>query len=646
MLLSELRIENLRCYRDETIRFSPLSIFLGPNGSGKSTILTALNILFRESTNAQTDLLNLSEEDFHNRDTGNPIRITATFSDLSEDAAEEFKGYVRQGKLIVTAEAKFNADAMKAEVTQYGQRLGMKEFAQFFAKVNDGEPVGNIKPIYLQLKQKHESLPNWQSKDKAIAALHDFESEHAELCEAIPSKDQFYGYTKGINRLEKFIQWVYVPAVKDALAESLESKGGALAKLLARTVRINTTFSDGLEAIKAKALEEYAKILGDNEAGLHELGEALTERLKEWAHPEASIDLRWNVEAAGAVSIKEPLAQVVAGEGEFTGQLSRLGHGFQRSYIIALLQELAAKSAEGGPRMLLACEEPELYQHPPQSRHLASVFHKLSQGNNQVLVCTHSPHFIPSDDLNSLQVVNKSPTDGSATVTKMSYEDLSERLKGAGCPDHQTKPAGLRAKLHQQLQPQLNEMFFCNVPVLVEGLEDVAYLSSGLLADDLWEEFRRLGCHFIHADGKDKLIRPLAVCKGLGLKPFVVWDADDDEVKDERRKHHERDNLAIQRLLDIEKPNAFPQSNVLASDHAVWRTKIGDTYAEETAHDNREQIVEEIRKQHGQQGGLEKNPLFIGDVVLTLAENGIVSDTLRATIKHILTHAAKVREGK
>jgi len=50
-----------------------------------------------------------------------------------------------------------------------------------------------------------------------------------------------------------------------------------------------------------------------------------------------------------------------------------MGHGLQRSYLLALLQELAGSEAPNAPTLILGCEEPELYQHPPQARHLADA---------------------------------------------------------------------------------------------------------------------------------------------------------------------------------------------------------------------------------------------------------------------------------
>lgn len=60
-------------------------------------------------------------------------------------------------------------------------------------------------------------------------------------------------------------------------------------------------------------------------------------------------------------------------------------------------------------------------------------------------------------------------------------------------------------------------MFFAGAPVLVEGLEDVSYITTELHLSGQWSEFRRLGCHLIPVNGKDKLIQPLAIALELGF---------------------------------------------------------------------------------------------------------------------------------
>ena len=56
MKIASVRIENFRSFKDETVPLNDYACLVGPNGSGKSTVLTALNVFFRESDNLPTDL--------------------------------------------------------------------------------------------------------------------------------------------------------------------------------------------------------------------------------------------------------------------------------------------------------------------------------------------------------------------------------------------------------------------------------------------------------------------------------------------------------------------------------------------------------------------------------------------------------------
>jgi predicted ATP-dependent endonuclease of OLD family len=96
MRIKSVRIKNFRVFHDETIHFDPYACLVGANGAGKSTILTALNLFFRETTETATNLLELQREDFHGGNIAQPVEITVTFIDLPEPAQQEFSDYYRQ----------------------------------------------------------------------------------------------------------------------------------------------------------------------------------------------------------------------------------------------------------------------------------------------------------------------------------------------------------------------------------------------------------------------------------------------------------------------------------------------------------------------------------------------------------------------
>ena len=520
MQIESVHIENFRSYKDETVPFNNYACLVGPNGAGKSTVLTALNVFFRESENTPTDLSRLELEDFHCKNTEIPIRITVTFCNLSEEAQDDFSDYVRQGRLVVTAAATFDEVSGTAQVKQFGQRLGMTALRPFFEALGESKRVGELKDIYTGLRSTYPELPAPGSKDAMVTALRNFEAVRPHECELIPSEDQFYGFSKGTNRLTKHVQWVYVPAVKDATSEQVESRNSALGKLLARTVRSQTKFNETIKKLRAQMQQQYQELLDDNQNVLDDISEALQLRIAEWAHPDARLRLQWKQDSEKSVRVEEPWAHILAGEGEFEGELARFGHGLQRSYLLALLQELAGTDDDAGPTLILACEEPELYQHPPQSRHLAAVLNTLSQGNAQVIVSTHDPLFVSGQGFEDVRMIRKDTGQRHSSVFHRSFDKIAQAVAVA-TGAQPTKPEGTLAKIHQALQPSLNEMFFTHRLILVEGLEDVAYLWSYLHLLDKEEEFRRLGGHIVATYGKSELLQPLVIARHMRIPTYV-----------------------------------------------------------------------------------------------------------------------------
>lgn len=641
MRIESIHIENFRSFKDETIVLDDYTCLVGPNGGGKSTILYALNVFFRETENSSTDVANLSAEDFHQKSTKDPIKITVTFTDLSEAAQTDLKDYFRQGKLIVSAVATFNASTNRAEVKQYGQRLGMEEFRIYFEASNSGRSAADLKEIYKILKEKYSDLPNATTKDAMVEALKAYEAGHPELSVAIPSEDQFYGVSRGVNRLEKYIQWVYVPAVKDVTAEQVEGKNTALGKLLARTVRVRLKFDEVIAELQAKTQQEYQEILDKNEGALKSLQTVLRDKLGMWAHPAASVKLEWQKESKKSVQIEQPTARTITGEGAFEGDLARLGHGFQRSYLLALLQVLAGAGSdeqEDVPKLFLGCEEPELYQHPPQARHLASVFEQLSSKDAQIIVSTHSPAFVTGTGFESVRLVRFNPRSVASECKQLTFDSLAARL-AAATGEVPTKPEGVVAQLHQALQPGLNELFFAGNLVLVEGLEDVAVITSWMLITNRWDEFRQKGIHIVPVNGKGNLARPLAIAQGLTIPVFTVFDADGDELKQEKRDMHSKDNKTLLTLLGADTSEPFPKDTLWGNEYVVWPDKIGKVFEREIPQEKLEMYTNKANVVYGNPGGLQKNGLYIGAKLHLVFKDGIRPASLDKLCDSILKSA-------
>jgi predicted ATP-dependent endonuclease of OLD family len=643
MKIESVRIENFRSFKDEIIKFDNYTCFVGANGSGKSTILNALNVFFRQYKDSKTDLSKLTIEDFHHKNTGEPVKITVTFTDLSVDAKNDLSDYVRQDKLIVSSVAKYDSASDCAEVRQYGNRLGLQDFRRYFEADKNGEKVSELKHIYQGLKNKYTDLPKPGTKAAMAEALKTYEGDHPDDCDLIPSEDQFYGVSKGVNRLANHIQWVFIPASKDATEETEESKNTALGQLLARTVRSKVNFSEKVGNLKKDTQKEYQKILDEEQSVLDSISSSLQNSLESWAHPGITAQVLWKQDSDKSVKVEEPWAYLKIGERGFEGDLARFGHGLQRSYMLALLQELTELSDETAPTLIMGIEEPEIFQHPPQAKHLAETLNYLSEKDSQILICSHNPLFIPGDNFEAIRVVKEKGNPSMSYISQFSYVDLSDKLESSG--QKALKEEGMLAKLYPSLNPIINEMFFCNNLILTEGIEDVAFISTYLMLTEKITDFRKYGCHIVPVGGKSSIIKPLAMAILLNIPVFVICDADTDkdEIEDENRRKsevgkHKKDNRSILNLLNYTDLDEWPTDSIIQKNIHMWKTNLTKLIVDEFG-EAWKTYQDSAYKYYGNPGGLKKNPLVIARSLKLAWENDLISTTLVYLVEDIIKFA-------
>jgi len=601
MKLSKLRIENFRSFKDETIYFDDYTCLVGANGTGKSAVLTALNVFFRNNASTATNVLTLSEEDFHHKSTGKPVKITLTFVDLSEEAKKDFKHYFRQEELTIFAKAVWDNENESAEVKQYGARLVIKKFAQFFDAEDNKAKVAELKEIYNNIRLDYSDLPAPGTKPAMIDALRSYEENHPDDCELLDDSAQFYGWTKGTNLLKKYIQWIYIPAVKDASGEQEESSKTALGQLLERTIRTKVNFEEPIDDLRKKLEKGYKEIVEKQQDELSNLQNSIQNRLRNWANPSATVELNWHYDPNKSLVINEPIARAAIGEDDFIGEIARLGHGMQRAFIVSILQELAVGDQGESPKLILGFEEPELYQHPPQAQHMASLLEDLATGpekNTQIILSTHSPYFISSKGFENIRAFKKKIDNKYSVVYSTTYKQVEKRLANA-MGESPSSPTSLMARIAQIMQPSQNELYFTRIAILVEGIEDIAFISTHLQLSDRWSQFREFGCHFVVGDGKTSLSRSLAISKELHIPSFVVFDSDAHQKKENDIKNNRRDNSCILRLCGLNDFDPLPSDNLWHSQGVMWKTKIDNVVIEDFGRDVWEKAENNTRNKMG-----------------------------------------------
>ena len=236
-------------------------------------------------------------------------------------------------------------------------------------------------------------------------------------------------------------------------------------------------------------------------------------------------------------------------EDDYPCTVARTGHGLQRAFILTMLQHLAlaqtpANAAPTGaippsperklPDLVLAVEEPELYQHPNRQRHFARILLQLSSGktpgvadNTQVIYSTHSPLFVGIDRMDQIRLLRKTTVAGRPKITKVvstTTNEIAEILwRADGEPREMYTGETLLPRLQSIMTPWMSEGFFSRVAVLVEGEDDRAAVLG--MASAMGHDLESSGFSVIPCGGKASMDRPIAIFRTLGVTIYPFGTA-------------------------------------------------------------------------------------------------------------------------
>jgi predicted ATP-dependent endonuclease of OLD family len=84
--------------------------------------------------------------------------------------------------------------------------------------------------------------------------------------------------------------------------------------------------------------------------------------------------------------------------------------------------------------------------------------------------------------------------------------------------------ADLSPRLHAIMTPRINEGFFADTVVLVEGEDDYAAIVG--MARVMKKDLESIGVSIIPVGGKRSLDRPAIIFKEFGIRVYMLWDSD------------------------------------------------------------------------------------------------------------------------
>jgi putative ATP-dependent endonuclease of OLD family len=655
MQLRHANITHFRSLREVSVEFGAHTSFIGGNGAGKSSILRAIERFY---TTARV----LDKDDYFNRDQSTPIEIELTFDQLSDEELLTFGSRVREGRLVVTR----LFDTSAASGSYYGSVPQNRDFLPI-RLLTGANPK---REAYRELKANNPAyagLPVAGSAGAVDAALTEWEAQHAEALTLERDDGRFFGFQNaGRGALQRHTSFVFVPAVREASLDAADGKSSAIGRLLEILVRSSILKRAEVKSFQEEVASRYKELVSaENMPELGALAGNLTTDLKE-LYENAAVGLDWR--EAGEIPIPLPAADVTLSDEGFGGPVDRQGHGLQRAFIFTLLQHLARASMavsdesevevdsipdEGevapeppaAPNLILAIEEPELYQHPTKQRHLAKVLRRLSSsalpgaaGATQIAFASHSPMFVSLVNADEIRLVRRTPCDDSdlkqCELHALDLSVVARKLeKSAGKPEGTYSAESLKPKLHI-LGTELAEGFFADGVVLVEGRSDKAALFA--VARLLGVDFEAAGIAVLAVEGKSSLDKPYLIFRALGIPVYAIWDCDCGTSK-----HKKKENLALDRLLRPESEITEPSEvTLIATDHAHFAVQLEACMREELTSAIYEECLATTCGPFGfdPSNDAQKIPDIMFGLFLNAAEKGKTCPTLEGIVKAIWRH--------
>ena len=592
MIINKIEVKNFRCIKNATLECDNLTAIVGRNGAGKSSFLYALDIFY--DTGAQVSI-----EDYFNRNSEEPIEIRVSYCNLREEELKEFDAYIRNNELIVTKRisyennkiiSRYFAASMQIPMFAEMRKLGKRDMISEWTKLIDENTFDNLGP-------------KTRKSDDVEKYMNEYEISHQDLLQTIEKEEQFFGPKNvGGGKLDNFTKYVLVPAVREA-SDEITGKKSSIFQLIDMIVARKINARKDIREFKTKFEEEIKKLYkSDNLTELPELGKSISKTLEQFS-PGSQLNLIW--EDAKLPIIQLPEAKATLIEDKFEGDIKNKGHGLQRALVLTLLQHLAltmpTKEKESDeqktdetiedksemteiftPDLILGIEEPELYLHPSRTRYLSKLFLELANnpatdegGKNQIMYATHSPYFIDMERFDNIRVINKIKSNDNnipETIVKRFFmeEALKELARINNDDISKYSKESFKSRTIPIMKIIVNEGFFANVVVVVEGYSDVGIIWK--LQELMDQEWIKKDIVIVPAEGKNNIDRPVIIFRGLSIPTYFIYDGDYKSNGDKQDEAKIERNQRYLRLAGV-KPLDFPETQIY-KDWAVFKNNI------------------------------------------------------------------------
>jgi len=356
------------------------------------------------------------------------------------------------------------------------------------------------------------------------------------------------------------------PSVQDATEDIQENKSSPVKSLIDTVAKQTIENSVGFKAFLQEANQRISELTDPSKVPmLGEMSDGLTAILSDY-YKSSEIIASWD--PVTEVRPTFPSTNIQIKDNEFVTGLDGVGHGLQRAVILTVLRFMANHGAtqEASEReftepqsdLIVAIEEPEIYQHPTKQRLFGALLPKLAEGFSkqtgirvQTIFVTHSPLLISISRCEGIRMVGMKTKNQKRNV-EVSEISLGRCAKRSAevfgvSVDRAWSAAQFGAKLHT-FGSEIGEGFFSKCVILVEGVGDKAVVEA-------WYEISGRNPHaegivIVEVSGKNNLSKPIVIFQELKIPCYWIFDNDVSNTK-QKKEHSSTTNRALQRLAGI-----------------------------------------------------------------------------------------------